>query len=340
MRGGRLLLGGLIVAACAGPAGTAVPLTSGTAAPSASTAPVRLVVVYGSVNGDDLPVWIAKEAGIFARNGLDVDLQLISSSSAAVAALLGGNADVAQTGGSDAVSAAVGGADVVVVAVTSPVYSYLFEVPASITTPADLKGKKIGVSSAGSSADVGTRVALRKVGLDPDKDVAIISVGDVPTRTAAMLGGTIQGTVVNPPETQVLERQGFHPLLDLAALKLPAVLQSSIVRRSLVKEHPETVQRYVDSLVQSVAYMKKNKAFTIGVLKRFFKSEDEAAMNATYEFFVNEVVAPLPFPRPELFGDAIAVLSVKNEKVKTFDPKTIVDPSFVQSAATRGLDTK
>jgi hypothetical protein len=86
--------------------------------------------------------------------------------------------------------------------------------------------------------------------------------------------------------------------------------------------------------------MKKNKAFTIGVLKRFFKSEDDAAMNATYDFFVNEVVAPLPAPRPELFGDAIAVLAAKNEKVRTFDPKTIIDGSFVQSAAARGLDTK
>lgn len=301
---------------------------------------MKLVVVYGSVNGDDLPTWIAKEAGIFARNGLDVDLQLVSSSSAAMASVISGNAEVAQTGGSDAVSAAVGGADVVVVSVTSPVYSYLFEVPAAIRTPADLKGKRVGVSSPGSSADVGTRVALRKVGLDPDTDVAILSVGDVPTRTAAMISGAIQGTVVNPPETQVLERAGFHPLLDLAALKLPAVLQSSIVRRALAKDRPEVVQRYVDSLVQAIAYLKKNKAFTVGVLKKYFKSDDDAAMTATFDFFANEVVAAVPTPRPELFVDAIAVLAAKNDKVRTFDARSIVDASFVESAVKRGLDTQ
>ena len=327
---------GILMSACGG--GAVGPAPSATLAATPSAPPAKLVVVYGSINGDDLPTWIAKEAGIFSRNGLDVDLQLVSSSSAAMAAVVSGNADVAQTGGSDAVSAVVGGADVVVLAVTSPVYSYVFEVAASIKTTDDLKGKKVGVSSVGSSADVGVRVALRKVGLDPDKDVGILAAGDVPSRTAAMISGAIQGTVVNPPETLALERAGFHPLLDLAALKLPAVLQSSIVKRSLTKDRAPVAQRYVDSLVQAIAYMKANKTFTVGVLKKYFKSEDEAAMSATYDFFTTEVVAALPAPRPELFADAIAVLAAKNDKVKGFDAARIVDDSFVASAAKRGLD--
>lgn len=297
----------------------------------------KLAVVYGSINGDDLPVWVTKEAGIFERNGLDVDLQLASSSSAAIAALISGSVQITQTGGSDAVSATAGGADVIVVAITSPVYSYVFEVPAEIKTVEDLRGKKVGVSSFGSSSDIGVRVALRKVGLDPDKDVAIVAVGDVPTRTAAMKNGAIQGTVVNPPETISLEAQGFHPLLDLAALKLPAVLQTSIVQRSYATANHDVIQRYVDSLMLGIARIRQDKAFTVGVLKKYFKSDDDKAMSATYDFFMSEVIAVQPYPRPELFVDSIAELAKRNEKVRGFDAAKIVDLSFVQNAVDRGL---
>jgi len=324
----RVLTVVCLLAACGGPSSPA---------PATERPLTKLVVTCGSINGDDLPLWVAIEANIFKQNGLDVDLQLASSSSAAITAVLSGQAQVTQTGGSDAVSAAVGGAQVVVVTTTSPVYSYLFEVPANIKTPQDLKGKRVGVSSPGSSADVGTRVALRKVGLDPDKDVTIVRVGDVPTRAAALVSGAIQGTVLNPPETRLLETQGFHPLFDLAALKLPAVLQTAILQRSYAASNQETVQRYVDSIVQAVARMRKDKAFTVGVLKKYFKSDDDPAMAATYDFYVGEVIAIQPFPKPELFADAIAELSRKNEKVRGFDARTIIDASFVQKTVDRGL---
>ncbi len=333
----------LLLAACTSTA-PAAPTAAPQARPDATTAPAagttantKAVVVYGSVNGDDLPLWVAKEAGYFASNGIDLDLQLSSSTSASMAALLGGNAQFYQGGGSDAVSATASGADVAVVSMTSPVYSYVLEAAPDVKTAADLKGKKIGISTVGSSSDVGLRVALRKVGLDPDNDVAILAVGGVPERTAGMVNGSIQATVVNPPETLSLESHGFHPLIDLAAQKLPASLQSTVVQRSFIASNRATVQAYVDSMVQAIARIRADKPFTIGVLKKYFKSDDDRAMGATYDFYASEVLASQPFPRPELFTDSIAVLAQRNEKIKSVDLQSILDPSFVQSAVDRKL---
>ncbi len=336
------LLLALVVTACGGnaPAATSTPsaLAASAAPATPSAPPTKIVVTYGSVAADVLPTYVALEAGLFLKNGLDVELQLISSSAAAVAALVSGKADFTQAGGSEAISASVGGADLVVVALTSPTYSYILEAAADIKTPADLKGKKVGISTAGSSSDVAVRVALKKIGIDPDKDVSIVPIGGVPERTAAMQSGAIQATVANPPETLVLERAGFKPILDLAGLKLPAAVQGTIVRRDTVTGKPELVQKFVDSIVQSMAYMKKNRQATADVLKKYFKSTDNAAMLTTVDFYTSEVFPALPSPRVELFGDAIATLAARNDKVKTFDVTKIIDASFVQKAGERGLD--
>src|SRR5206468_3251632 len=82
-----------------------------------------------------------------------------------------------------------------VVAQLAGVYPFVLEVAAKITSIADLKGKKIGVSSVGSSSDIATRAALKKLGLDPDKDVTIVPVGSAAQRTAAMLSGAIDAGV-------------------------------------------------------------------------------------------------------------------------------------------------
>ena len=335
-----LALFAALLSLVAGCGGAPVPAASApaSAAPTPSAPPVKITITYGSVAADVLPTYVALEQGIFLRNGLDAELQLISSSTAAVAALVSGNADFSQAGGSEAISATVGGADIVVVVVTGATYSYLLMAAADIKTPNDLKGKKVGISTVGSSSDVAVRVALKKIGIDPDKDVSIVPVGGVPERVAAMKSGAIQATVANPPETTSLEQAGFHSVLDLAGLKLPASVQTTIVKRETVRSKPDVVQRYVDSLVQAIAYMKKNKPAVVNVLKKYFKSTDDAAMGSAYDFYTNEVIPAQPFPRPELFGDAITALAARNDKVKGFDASKIVDQSFVQKAIDRGLD--
>ena len=330
----------VVILSCGGGAGAPAPVASATAAPTATPKPVALKVAFSNLTGDNLSQWYAKEAGIFEENGIDATLVSIEGGSRTMAALLAGEVQIAQLGGSEVLSARAGGADLVIAATLAPVYPYLFMAAPDIKTPADLKGKKVGISSVGGSADIATHRVLRTVGLDADKDVIIVSLGSHAARTAALISGAIQAGVDDPPNTVKLQEAGFRILFDLAALKLPAANTTIVAPAAWVSANRSLMQRYVDSVVLSIARMKKDKAGAIAALKKYFGSEADRGYDVAYDFYLNQVTPALPFPRPEQFADAQAELSKKNEKVKALDVKTILDASFVQSAADRGLDKR
>jgi len=325
-----------------GLAAFAMLLTACGAAPAASPAsqapPDKLTVAFSNITGDNLAPWLAKEAKIFDRNRLDVELLSISGGSATNAALLSGQVQLAHLGGSEVLSAASRGADLVIIANHAPVYPYVLMVQANIKSINDLKGQKIGISNPGGSADIATRSLLRREGLDPDKDVTLQPLGSHANRTAALLTGRVQAGVDDPPDSAKLEAKGLHALYDLAAQKLPTANTVIAGQRSWINSHHDIAQRYVDSIVQASALAKKDKAQAVGALKKYFKSEEDEALGKAADFFTKEVLPSLPYPEPEQFAPAKAVLGAKNEKVRNFDVASILDSSFVKSAADRKLD--
>jgi NitT/TauT family transport system substrate-binding protein len=308
------------------------------ASPSASTR-VSLTTSYSELIPDELAPWGAADGGYFAKNGLDVQLIYIASVNG-VAALLAGQVQLAQMGGSEVLSAAAGGADLVIVANLVPVYPYIFMASKDITSVSQLKGKRVGISKAGGSADIATRVGLKRQGLDPDKDVTITETGSASNRVAALRSGSIQGGVSQPPESTKLKADGFNILFDMASQKLPAANTVLATTGAYIKDHRDVVQRYVDSLVQALARERKDEKFTTDVIRKWEKLEDKLELTDTYDFYVKEVFAMLPYPRPEQFADAKEVRGAKDPKVKTYDVNKLLDPSFVKSAADRKLDQK
>jgi NitT/TauT family transport system substrate-binding protein len=302
-----------------------------------SSARVKLTVSYSNPIGTYLPLWMAKESGIFERNGLDVDLQLIDSSKG-IPALLSGQVQVSNLGGAETLSAAAGGADLVVVSEEAPVYPNVFQVPAEIKTLDELKGKKVGVSNIGSGSDVATRLGLQKVGIDPDRDVTIVAVGSLTNRVAAMQSGAIQGGIASPPDSLLLESKGFHTLFDFADLAFPAAVANDVFQRSFAADHKDAVQKYVDSLVQGIALTRKDKASAVRVLEKYLKSDDAAAMDKTYTYYATKVIPQLPYPKAEQYTDTQANLAKQNDKLRGFDVSKILDDSFVKSSAARGLE--
>ncbi|HEX8967788.1 MAG TPA: ABC transporter substrate-binding protein [Chloroflexota bacterium] len=292
---------------------------------------------YSNISGDDVAAYVAVESGIFARHNLKVNAQLIAGGASTTAALLAGQIQIAQAGGSESLSAVAGGADLVIVATLAGVYPYLFEVTSDINTMRDLAGKKLGVSNVGGSADIATRVVLRQNGLDPDRDVTIVATGSAQNRTSALLSGAIQGGMAGPPDNLAIEAIGLHPLLDLASQHLPSANTVVVTQRSFLEANRGVVQRYVDALVEASLQVRQDRPGTVAVLKKYYASDDDHAMDVAYEFYANEIVQPLPYPRPEQFKDAIDALSVTNPKIRDVDLGKVLDPSLVQSAADRGL---
>ncbi|HLG70295.1 MAG TPA: ABC transporter substrate-binding protein [Chloroflexota bacterium] len=293
---------------------------------------------YIGVSGGVLPLWMADDGGIFAKNGLDVKPVTSSTSSAAnISALMANQMQIVWTDGTSAVNARANGGELTVVATMHPAYGYLIMAAPDIKTPQDLKGKKMAVSSLTGTDAVASILALSKLGLDWQKDVTLVATGDNASRTAALIGGAVQATLQEPPGSLELEAKGFHSIADLTPMNLPSVNASIIFQTGYLNSHHDEVQKVVDSLVEANARIKKDRAYSIDLLKKYFKSNDDKTMGAVYDFYI-PLTPTLPFPKTELFGPAIDQLAKQNPKVKDVDLNKVIDASFVQSAADRHLD--
>jgi NitT/TauT family transport system substrate-binding protein len=328
-------------AASTKPAGSeaASAKASASAAPTIAPAPPGTILSsYSELTPINLPLWIADEEGIFKKNGLTVETRYIESS-LGVGALLSNEVRFAAMGGSETLAAAINGADLTVLATLSPYYPYRLEVKDSIKTAADLKGKKLGISRIGSSSDSATRAALKKLGLNPDTDVEYVQIGSLAARTAALLSGQLDGGVDGLPDWIDLEAHGFHPLLDLAAAKLPAVNNTLVAQKGWVEANKDTTQKYVDSIVEGIARAKADENLSIQLTKKYLKdrSGDQQALQATYDLTIKQIMQIPPVTTPQMFQDALTQLATKTSKAKSYDINKLIDNSFVNDAAKRGI---
>jgi|SRR5579859_111996 len=341
LRSIALALVTLFVVACGGGAGTPATVTSPTsaAATTAATAtptpaPVKVRAAYGNVTPANLAPFYAKEKGIFLQNGLDVDLTLIDGGGKSMAALLGGSVDIAQLGGTETMSAAAGGADVEAVALFVPVSPWVLMAPASYSGPNDLKGKTIGVASKGGSSEVAADQQIDKLGLKLS-DVTILATGSVANLTAAMLAGQVYAGPGHPPDTAKLFAAGFKVIMDLAAQKVPAVENCTIVTKKYASEHKDVLQKYVDSLVQAIVAMKKDKAGTLPVMQKLLKVTDQAALSQTYDYYVTQIFPVYPEVTPPAWEYSRDEFAKTNAAVKGLDVTKVIDNSFVKNAQDR-----
>jgi ABC-type nitrate/sulfonate/bicarbonate transport system substrate-binding protein len=188
----------------AGAAGTLVLLLAAAVPPAAAPAegpPERLRVAYAAIGGSMANLWVAKESGAFAKHGLDVELIYLGSGPKAMAGLIAGDTPFVQGSGEAMVVARLAGRDVVGIAETIHTFVFSLMVSPAIAGPEDLRGKVLGMTKAGSSTDFALRVALRRLGLQPGRDVQVLAVGGIPEILAGIEGGKLHGGILSPPSS-------------------------------------------------------------------------------------------------------------------------------------------
>lgn len=319
----------------AAPPPTAKPTTA--AQPTAAANLTHLITSYPD-GGGHLPIYYAKDAGIFAKHGLDVELQPLGGGPPSVAALVSGQTQIADTTGTELANAIAGGADTLrLIGTLVPVYPYVFEVSPDVKSPADLKGKKIAVRAKGDATDIATRLAIKKLGLDPDTDVQILTLDQAGARMAALQTSQICCTMAQPQDRLQLEGQGFHVLFDLASQHLMNSQGVIAVQKSYADTNHAAVQEFVDATMESIAAIKTDRAGALTVLKKYLEIDDDKLAQATYDFFVGEVIPSVPLPSADQFATGLGILADTNPRLANFDISPYLDPSFVQSAQSRGL---
>ena len=288
----------------------------------------RISVGYSAISGDALPAWIAKDAGIFEKNGLDVQLVFFSGGTTAVMALISADTPIAQLAGPAVINSVMAGSDatLIVGGVTSLNY-YLMGRP-EIKTPEQLKGGSVAISRFGSSSDFIARYALSKVGLTPGKDVAIVQIGSTTARVDAALSGRVQATVVQPPASIIAQKKGMTVLADLPKLGLVYQHTSAATTRRYVREHSDIVRRYVKSQVDAVHRIYTDKEASVRALARFIgRSVERDVLEKTRENLLSESILPRK-QYPSLEG--IKTILNTELKGKLANPEDFADLSFIR----------
>jgi ABC-type nitrate/sulfonate/bicarbonate transport system substrate-binding protein len=328
-----VLCGVLLCTACgshAAPSAQQSPTSSSNSASTSRTL-TKIVVSYPE-GAAHLPLWYAKDKGYFAKNGLDVDLQELGGGSPAMAALLSNQAQIVDITGTVITAADAAGSDVVALATLDPVYPYVLEVPATIKTTDDLKGKGISIRAPGDATDVAARSALQSLNLVPDKDVKIQAVNSEGARIAAVQAGQICCTVAQPQDAALLEAQGFHVLLDFSTLHLLNAQGVIGVRRSYASANQAAVQAFMNALVQAIAAEKNDKPGSVALIKTYLKLDDDKVAGLLYDYFVGKVIPENPMVTPDQFTSGTAILAQQNDKLKDFDMSKFIDQSFLRNA--------
>jgi NitT/TauT family transport system substrate-binding protein len=301
----------------------------------------NLVVGYSSVSASFLPLWIAKEAKIFNRNGLDVQMVFFNSGTTAVMALLSGNSPISHTAGSGIVNSHLGGSDaVLIVGGTVSLDWWLLSRP-GIKSAAQLKGGSVAVSAFGSSSDFVARYALRQLGLDPEKDVTLVALGSPLTRQAAMEVDRVQATVHVHPSTFIAQKKGFNVLADVAALGLAYQHTGVATTQRFIKENPEIVRAYVKSQVEAVHRLKTDREGGIRVLAKYMPGiKDKDILEKSYDLAVADNMLPRKqYPTLEGIKTILDSLA-KDPRAAKASPEDFVDMRFVKELDQSGFVDK
>src|SRR6188474_1776020 len=234
--------------------GTAVCLAFVFTAPvvGAADAPQKLRVAYAAITAAFSVPWVAKEAGIFQRHGLDVELVYIPAGSRAVQTLVGGSIDVAAIGGPAGVDAKLAGADTIYVAIpVNRVIVFTVAQP-QIQHVEELRGKSIGVTRVGTVTDFFTRIFLRQNGLLPDRDVMIRQMGGLPETVAGLKAGLIEGGTFGFPAVLHARAAGFRVLVDYNTAGYRYPLSSVIVTQKLLHTRESAIRKFLEAHIEAV----------------------------------------------------------------------------------------
>lgn len=305
---------------------------------AADTVPVRkLRVAITSLSGSMAVPWLAREAGIFKKHGLEVEVIATPSGVEGMNALIAGEITFLQIAGATTVSAAVGGADVVVIGTTIGTLVQSLMVRPEIETAEQLRGKSVGISRFGTTIDTGARIALRHFGLVPEKDVSIVQIGAVESIVPAMAGGRVQAGILSYPAIGRARKLGFRELLDIAGLNLPYASTGITTRGEVIRKEPDLVRRYMMAQVEAIARMKRDRAFTIGVMSKFLRTNDQEQLAEAYDVYANKYLMKVPLPTVEAIKAVLEELEPRSPKAKGQDPKRFFDDRFVRELQASGF---
>ena len=288
----------------------------------------KIRVGVPSIGMGNIITYITKEGKLYEKHGLDAEVITVLGSGIGSKALISGNLDIIPIATPTVIAADLAGADMAILAHTMPAVVHALMVRPDIKRPEDLKGKKIGVSSLGSLTDFLVRTIAKKKGLNPDRDITLISIGGSETeRVMALKAGVVEASAVGHPGYGVARKMGFSMLWD-SAKELDYPWMEITTRRAAIKSDRELIMQYMKAHLEGIALFKTNRDFSIKVIKKVMKLTDDELVNESYDIF-SKMFLPTPYPNHPGMKISFEYVAMTRNDVWSHKPEEFTDASFV-----------
>ena len=299
----------------------------------------KIRIGYSGATISNAMLWVTDEAKLFQKNGIDPEI-LYLQTTLGQTALIAGEIDMCVYSGSLLSAARLQGADVVMVAsfLNKPIYRLV--VRPEIRAVTDLRGKRLGITRFGTVTDSTTRLLVGRLGLDPDKDVILVQVGEVPVLLTSLIAGkTIDGAIIQPPYYQKAVASGMHVLANMQEMDILVQQTGLNTTRKFIARNPDVVRRAVKSIIEGIHMMRENPAIAKRAIAKRMQTRDEKELEDSYQL-LRSFIQVKPYPTLQGFKTIFADLAKRVPAAKNADPKDYVDTRFIDELDRSGFIDK
>lgn len=298
----------------------------------------KIRVGVPAVSMGNIVIFFTKEARLFEKHGLDPEVIVMQGSGMASKALIGGSLHISPVATPQVISADLAGADLVILAHTMPGVIQALVVKPEIKKAEDLKGKKIAVTPYGSLTDFLVRNVVKKKGLNPDKDVALVQIGNDSDRLTVLKQGFVDGAALSYPTFVVAQRLGFSLLWDFSK-ELDYPWSEIATRRAIIQKDRDLVLRYMKAHLEGIALFKRDRELGKKVIKKTLRLADDELVGDAYELFAKLRLAA-PYPNLKGMKTSFEYVAQTRPQVWNHKPEEFADASFVEELDKSGFIKK
>jgi NitT/TauT family transport system substrate-binding protein len=296
----------------------------------------RLRLAWAGFSPTNSPIWVIEDRKLLQKMGVEPEIIAIGNSPTVLQALLAGEIDASSISVTTLTSSRLAGADTVMIVGVVPTFVDHIVSVSNITAVEQLKGKTGGVNRLGTTSDLGLRLALTKLGIEPDKDVKIIPTGGTAERFAALSKGITQFTIIPEPFVTQAEKLNLRNLYNISDLKIPFWWNGILSREAIVKSKRPLMLKLARAMVEAIHIIKTEKEYAINLFKKNLGVTDPEGLERAYRDYSN-AFPEVPYPTPDGVKTMLDYMARTNPKAATADPKAFVDPSLIKELDSSGF---
>ncbi len=293
----------------------------------------KIKIGYPAISYNQIHIWVARDAGLFRKNGLDAEMIFFRGGQLATQALVAGDPPIVNIG--LVVHAGLQGHDVVLIASSESAYAYSVVARPGIAKVEQLKGKRIGVSGFGSASHNAVLILLRKFNLEPNKDVAVVVAGATTERLGAIDANRVDATVLTPSEMPRARKQGLVEVYDMLDLGIEVQGNGFATSRSFIRNQRETALAALKAYVEALYYIPRHREETRKITGKYMRTSDMEVLDATYTWFVKHV-AKKPYPTLKGIQFLLDEFAPRMPQAKNAKPEQFVDLTLLQQLEREG----